>query len=342
VEPILTKQEIAALLAAIKAGRVSTDLTETSQPWPPRQSAPVSGLDLFTVYERIRVSGERRIPNLDIILDSFAAKFSTSLTNAMLRKFSVERAAIATTAFHQSLVDLNNQGAVGIYHISPLKYGCLFHFDTTMAFTLLEIMLGSSQAAGSLTLDRDLTTIEMSLLKTVMTGIGNELAGAMRPILEIQARLTKVENNFRLVNIVEPDTEVLVTRFDLHLAGEFCGQMRFIVPCHVLEPLREKFKALVTITQESTPWTDQIAHEALEVESLAIARSGHVSMTIRKILNLKPGDIVDLQYNPDQPLTILIEDQPLFQAIAGERNGKKAFHVTGRHGNRLGGIHGST
>ena len=342
MEPILTKQEIAALLDAVKAGQVSTDLSDASPPWPPRQTAPVSSLDLFKVYERVRVSGERRIPNLDIILDNFAAKFSTSLTNAMLRKFSVARAEIATASFHRSLADLNNQGAVGIYHIAPLKHGCLFHFDTPMAFCLLEIMLGSSQSCESLALNRDLTTIEISLLKTVMTGICTELAAAMRPVIELQARLAKVENNFRLVNIVEPDIEVLVTRFDIHLGGELCGQMRFIIPCVVLEPLREKFKALVAVTQETTAWTGQIAHEALEVESLAIARSGHISMTIRKILSLKPGDIVDLQYNPDQPLTILIEDQPLFQAIAGERNGKKAFHVTGRHGNRLGGVHGST
>ena len=56
-------------------------------------------------------------------------------------------------------------------------------------------------------------------------------------------------------------------------------------------------------------------------------------MTIRSILNLRPGDIIELDYNPDQPLTILVEDQPKFLAIPGERNGKKAFHVTGRHRN---------
>lgn len=342
VEPILSKQEIAELLAAIKAGRISTDLIESSQPWPTRQAMPASHLDLFTVYERIRTSGELRIPNLDIILDNFCRRFSTSLTNAMLRNFVVERAEIATTVFQQSLADLNNQGAVGIYSTSPLKHGCLFHFDTLMAFTLLEIMLGSAQSNESLALNRNLTTIEISLLKTIMLDICNELANAMRPVADIQVQLNKVENNFRLVNIVEPETEVLVTRFNIRLAGELCGQMRLIVPYPTLEPLRERFKALVTVAQAANTWASQLAHEALAMDSLVIARSGHVNMTIRKILSLQPGDIVDLQYNPDQPLTILIEDQPLFQAIAGERNGKKAFHVTGRHSNRVGGIHGNT
>jgi flagellar motor switch protein FliM len=342
VEPILTREEIADLLAAIKAGKVSTDLVEDGQPRS-RQTLAATEVDLFRTYERTRISGEMRIPNLDIILDSFTRKFSTSLTSTMQRNFTVEREEIATTDFQQSLVDLKSQGAVGIYSVSPLKYGCLFHFDTLMAFTLLEIMLGSSQSSESLALDRNLTTIEIAILKTIMTDICNELHNAMRPVAELVIQLSKVENNFRLVSIVEPETEVLVTRFNIRLAGELCGQMRMIIPYLTLEPLREKFKALATITQAAAnTWSSILAHQALEMENKVIARSGQINMTIRAILALQPGDIVDLHYNPDQPLTVMVEDQPLFLAIAGERNGKKAFHVTGRYTNRLGGIHGGT
>lgn len=341
VEPILSKEEIADLLAAIKSGKVSTELIENGQPRSRRQLHSTE-VDLFRTYERARGSGELRVPNLDIVLDSFARKFTTSLTNTLQRSFAVEREEITTTNFQQSLVDLKSQGAVGIYAISPLKHGCLFHFDTLMAFTLLEIMLGSSQTSESLALDRNLTTIEMAILRTVMSDICNELQNSMRPVVELKAQLTKVENNFRLVSIVEPDVEVLVTHFNIRLSGELCGQMRLIIPYLTLEPLREKFKALVTITQAAAnTWTETFAHEALEMESEVTARSGMITMTIRKILDLQPGDIIDLHYNPDQPLTVMVEDQPLFLAIPGERNGKKAFHVTGRYSNRLGGIHGS-
>ena len=86
VEPILTREEIADLLAAIKAGKISTDLVESSQPRS-RHNLVSAEIDLFRTYERSRISGEMRIPNLDIILDSFTRKFSTSLTNTMQRNF---------------------------------------------------------------------------------------------------------------------------------------------------------------------------------------------------------------------------------------------------------------
>ena len=50
-----------------------------------------------------------------------------------------------------------------------------------LAFTLLEIMLGSSLSSESLALDRNLTTIEINILKNTMTSICNELQKAMPP-----------------------------------------------------------------------------------------------------------------------------------------------------------------
>ncbi len=342
MEPILTKKEIADLLAAIKSGQVSTESVENGS-FRPRYILPSKEIDLFRTYERTRGGGEMRIPNLDIVIDSFARKFSTTLTNTLQRNFTVEREDISSTEFQQSLRDLNAQGAVGIYSINPLKYGCLFHFDTLMAFTLLEIMLGSSRSNELLALDRSLTTIEMAILKTTMTDICLELQKAMRPVVELQPHLTKVENNYRMVSIVEPETEVLVTCFKIRVADEQCGQMRLIIPYLTLEPLREKFKALVTFTQAANNnWSKLIASETLEMEGSVVARSGLIDMTIRDILNLQCGDIVNLHYNPDQPLTILVEDQPLFLAIPGERHGKRAFHVTSRYSNRTGGINGNT
>jgi len=334
VETILKKEEIAELLAAIRAGRISVDQSADDQ-LPGRTNPASEPLDLFKVYERSHISGEMRIPNLDIVLDSFARKFSTSLTNAMMRSFTVEREEIVTTDFQQSLVDLQAQGAVGIYSVPPLKHGCLFHFDTLLAFTLLEIMLGSSQSSEPISLSRNLTTIEIAILKTIMADICTELSSALKPVVEVEALLTKVENNFRLVSIVEPEVEVLVTQFNVSLAGEFCGQVRMIIPYLTLEPLREKFKSLVTIAQAAAnTWTELIAHEALNVDSLVIARSGQIDMSIADILKLQPGDLIDLNYDPDQPLTVLIEDQPLFRAVTGIRNGKKAIHITNRYSQR--------
>ncbi len=334
MEPILSKEEIADLLAAIRSGQVSTDgIDDGDSGAIPK---PVRELDIFQVYVHDEDKGGMRIPNLDIILDTFTRNFGTTLTNQLQRTFTVQREEITTTSFQNSLQDLKNQGAIGIYSTDPLKYGCLFHLDALLAFTLLEIMLGSAIISESHALARNLTTIEINILKNMMQGICRDLQKAFKPVINLRPSLLKVENNFRLVNIVDAETEVLVTRFTFMIAGKQAGSMRLIIPYLTLEPLREKFKEIVTVAQASYTWGKVLARETLEMETTVIARSGLLEMSIRQILSMQEGDIVELGYDPDQPLTIVVEDKPKFLAVPGERNGKKAFHVTGLYSKRNG------
>lgn len=339
MEPILSKEEISDLLSAIKSGAINVD---SIQDRGPGYGIPkiAKEIDLFDLYSHEDTSGEMRIPNLDIVLDVFARNFSTTLTNTLQRTFQLEREDIITSNFQSSLMELNNQGAIGIFNIDPLKYGCLFHFDSLLAFTLLEIMLGSSDANELLALERNLTTIEINVLSNIMDGIGEDLSKAMAPVVEMQPELIKVENNFRLVNIVDADTEVLVSKFHLKAGNEKAGELRLIVPSLTLEPLRENFKEIVTITQAAYTWGNFFAEEALETPCTVTARSGMITMNIRELMQLRVGDIVDLGYDPDRPLDIIIEDKPKFFAVPGERNGKKAIHITGQFSNRLGANYG--
>ncbi len=340
MEPILTKKEIAELLSAIKGGAINVDAIDDRGPG---YGIPhiAKEIDLFSLYNRDETSGEMRIPNLDIILDVFARNFGTSLTNTLQRTFQVEREDIVTSNFQNSLMELNNKGAIGIYSTDPLKYGCLFHFDNLLAFTLLEIMLGSSHANELLALDRHLTPIEINVLKTTMTGICNDLSKAMAPVAAIKPSLIKAENNFRLVNIVDAETEVLVGTFRIKAGNEQAGKLRMIIPYLTLEPIREKFKEIVSVTHASYTWGTTFAKEALEMPFLLTARSGSLSLTIRDIINLKKGDIIDLGYDPDRPLDILVEDKRKFSAVPGEQDGKKAFHITGLPGNTIGEQYGN-
>jgi flagellar motor switch protein FliM len=339
VEPILSKDEITDLLSAIKSGAINVDSIEDRGPG---HGIPkiAQELDLFGLYSHEDPSGEVRIPNLDIILDTFARNFGNTLTNTLQRTFQVERTDITTSTFQGGLMELNNQGAIGIFNTEPLKHGCLFHFDSLLAFTLLEIMLGSSDANELMALERNLTTIEINVLTSIMAKVCGDFSKAMTPVVEITPELIKVENNFRLVNIVDANAEIMIGKFQLKSGTEKAGELRLIIPSLTLEPLRESFKEIVTVTQSSNTWGSLFAQEALETSCLVTARSGSITMNIKELMHLQEGDIIDLGYDPDRPLDILVENRPKFSAVPGERNGKKAFHITGQFSNRLGANYG--
>lgn len=339
MEPILTKKEISELLRAVKEGRVSTDLVEYDQNMA-RYHKHAENIDLFEVFSFVKSKGAR-IPNIDIVLDDFARNVSISTTNLLQRTFTVTHIDITVLPFNECLTSLNNKGAIAIYNLDPIKNGGLIHVDNELAFIMLELMLGSSSQIEPLSLNRSLTTIEKNLFENTMRTYCQDLSRAFKPVLKLNPSLVKVENNFRLVQIVDPNTEVIIVRFKVKILDKV-AQMLLIIPYESLEPLRSQFKDIVNISNPVTVWTDILHREILEMSTTMIAQSGTINMNVRQVLNLKPGDFLQLDYDPDQPLTIVIEDKPKFFAVSGKRHSKKAVHIKSRYSNRQGAMHGYT
>lgn len=323
MEQILSKSEIAELLKAIREGRVSLDVDDKEQ-GAFRDCSPIN------LFQLSRPDSELfRIPNLDIILDLFCRLYSTSLTNLLQRNFTMTRIGLESHEFQKFMADKHSPGAIGILDMAPLKYGALMIFDTALSFSMLEIMLGASTDVGSLHLDRRLTTIELNILKTLLSDACNDLDKSFAQLLEMHCSLIKLENNARLVSIVEPDAEVIVGIFKVKV-GEQSGQIYLVFPFATLEPLRESLKQLLAIsTKSQSTWKEVLEEEVQEVAAKITALSGYVTLSINQILQLQEGDLLALDYDPNAPLKIMVEDKLKFYAIPGTHNGKKAISLTG-------------
>jgi flagellar motor switch protein FliM len=323
VEPILKKEEIARLLAAIREGRVSLDLDDDTAQIPNLECTPV---DLFNLVHPEK--DQFRIPNFDIILDMFCRTYSTSLTNNLQRTFSITRTSLESTEFQNYFMDNNNLGAIGIIEISPLKYGALVILDPKLSFSLIEIMLGASIELDPLHLDRNLTTIELTVLRTLFIDACKDLDKAFSQLIETSSSLIKLENNPRLVSIVEPEAEVIVGTFLVKM-GDLSGEIHLVFPFATLEPLRDLLKELLNITTVTkSTWSDIIEDEIMDLPTVVTAQSGIINLTVAQILALKKGEVLELGYDPNNPLKVLVEDQVKFNAIPGTHNGRKAISLS--------------
>jgi flagellar motor switch protein FliM len=324
VEPILSKQEIADLLCAIKEGQITTEALG------PEQAAKfinAESIDLFHVTNKN--SHQLRIPNFDIILDSFAQNYSVSLTNQLQRTFTLTRTDIESAVFNEFMTTQNNSGAIGVLNLDPLKYGCLFILDQQLSFTLIEIMLGASSELDPLQLDRKLTTIELNILKSVIIKACDDLSKSMRPLINLKSSLIKVESNPRMVSITEPDSEVVIGRFKVQI-GALSGELTMLFPVSTLEPLRERLKDLLSVrTSKFSEWSERIMDEILYMPSTVIAQSGTLTLPLHKVLSFRKGDIIPLDYDPNTPLKVFVEDNLKFFARPGTHAGNKAISLTG-------------
>ncbi len=324
MEPILSKHEIADLLQAIKEGRVSTDIQE-EQVFT-KQYKPLNLFEVNSFNEELQ-----RIPNFDIVLDAFCQNYSISLTNLLQRSFKIERVDIDSSQFLQFLLENKDTGAIGVIQTDPLKHGALLMMDSQLCFAIVEILLGAATDLDSIKLDRKLSSIELSVMKTVMDYACEDLDRAFKPLIDLTTTLLKVENNSRLVSITAPDAEIIIGRFKIDL-GDVSGEVQLVFPLATIVPLRDQLKELLNVNKGTKGlWTDQITDKMYDIHTDVVAQSGTLTLSIDQLLHLQVGDIIDLEYNPNKPLNVLVEKQLKFFAMPGIHEGKKAISLTGIH-----------
>lgn len=324
VEPILSKQEIDDLLSAIKEGRVSAGLKDKGRRID--QQIECSELDLFKVSSKH--SDSIRIPNLDIILDAFCQNFSISLSNQLQRTFSITRSGLESMPFQEYLLSKDNFGSIGVLNLAPLKHGALIQFDPSLSFSTIEIMLGASNDLDLLKLDRTLTKIELNVLKSLMRKACDDIDRAFRPITRLESTLIKVENNPRLVSITNPKSEVIIGTFDVAV-GEMHGVMELVFPLATLDPYREEFRDLLSVSSlKHGGWTDILIEELKDMTTTVIAQSGIIELPVGQVMRLKKGDILPLDYDLNSSLKVLVEEKLKFFAQPGVHKGKKAISLT--------------
>ena len=323
MDSILKKSEITELLNAIREGKVSLDLDDNDQD----SFLSCSPINLFQLTRPDRE--QFRIPNFDIILDLFCRSYATSLTNQLQRTFSITRTALDTHEFQKFMADKHHTGGIGILDMPPLKYGALIIIDPKLSFSMIEIMLGASSDMESPALARNLTTIELSILKTILADVCRDLDKAFSQLLELHTSLIKLENNARLVSIVEPEAEVIVGTL-LVKVGELTGEIHLVFPYATLEPLRDLLRKLLSIaTVTRGTWQDVLEDALQDIPSIVTAQSGTITLSVQQVLNMNVGDILDLSYDPGAPLKVLVDEMVKFFAIPGTHNGKKAISLTG-------------
>jgi len=325
VEPILSKQEIDDLLSAIK--QENRNGAAQARASHAQQQIDCTDLNLFQISSKR--DDQIRIPNFDVILDAFGHNYTVSLSNQLQRTFTIKRTGLESMPFKEYLISKNNPGSIGVLNLAPLKHGALLVYDPELSFALIEIMLGASTELDLLKLDRNLTKIELTVLKATLDNACTDLDTAFSPITKLESSLLKIENNPRLVSITDPDAEVIVGTF-MAACGDMSGSMEMVFPLATLDPFRDEFRDLLSVsTLKHGGWTDIIIEELKEMSATIIAQSGLIEMTVGQLLGLKKGAIITLDYDLNSPLKVLVEEKLKFFAVPGLHKGKKAISLTG-------------
>ncbi|RME34578.1 MAG: flagellar motor switch protein FliM, partial [Gammaproteobacteria bacterium] len=134
------------------------------------------------------------------------------------------------------------------------------------------------------------------------------------------------EVNPQFANIVSPSEVVVVSSFQLELEGG-SGEMQITMPYSMVEPIRELLDAGIQsdTSERDERWARSLQGDIRSAELVLEAELTRIRMTMRELMQLKPGDVIPFEMPAEVCATS--EGIPIFTARFGASRGNLALQV---------------
>lgn len=316
---VLSQSEIDNLLAALSSGELDTD--------------ELNGADEKQVkdydFKRPTKFSKEHLRTLEIIYEHYGRLLSTSMQVHLRKNVQVSVTSSETVIFSEFSNSLSNPVILGIVNFQPLGGTILIELASQLGFSMIDRMLGG--AGDSLEKSREFTEIEMTIIEKMMVVCMQLMREPWRNVVEINPVLERIETNSQFAQIIAPNDMIAIITLNMKI-GEVEGFMNVCLPFFTLESVMDKLntKFWYANMQELDDENFEEYIEALvkRVDVPVKAVLGKTSISVTDFVNLQRGDIIRLDTEVDQDLTVYVGNIKKFTALPGTSRDKNAVRVT--------------
>lgn len=320
---ILSQEEVDALLKGVVGGEIET---ETDAP-DLLEPGDYHKFD-FTAQDKV-IRG--RMPTLDAINDRFARFFRTTLSSMLRRMIDVTPVSLDTLKFGNFMRSLPVPSSIHIIHMEPLRGNALIVLETKLVFALIDSFFGGRGAGAMKVEGREFTPIEQRMLYKVVSAAIIELQNSWQPVFELNLAYVRGEMNPQFAGIIPGEDVLIVVQFDIEME-EMSGNIMVCIPYMLIEPIRDRLYAGFHTEEKmsvDTTWVNRLKHELLGVNVDLSVELGKTSITSRDLSSLKAGDVLVLEKDISDVMTVMVQDLPKFIARPGKIKDNLAIDIVG-------------
>lgn len=256
------------------------------------------------------------------------------LTSALARQLrcdvDVELAATELATFDEYLRSMPLVTVVGTFRLAPLEGRCAVELNPQLATVMVERMLGGP---GTLPQLRRLTTLEVAALGEVVEVLGDGLAAAFAPVVELQVRHDDLVFDPQFLDLADGTETVVLLAYRVALQAEEGTSEGIVTLCYpttqlapVLRHLQDAAAGEGEPEPLRRPAGPLVAHLP-EVDVPVRVRLRPTRVLARDIADLVPGDVLRLDHAVGDPVVAASGDRELFTGHLGQRRRRLAVQV---------------
>ncbi len=321
---VLSQSEVDALLSAVSDNRVGGENSAGSG----AAGEGASGVVHYDLANQDRII-RGRMPTLDIIHDRFIRLFRVTLSNALRKMANLSVNSTGPLKFSEFMNSLPLPSCLNILRLDPLRGAAVLVIESKLLYALVDSFFGGNDVPYTKIEGKDFTQIEIKIARRVVLSAIDDLEKAWEPVYPLKIGYSRTEINPQFVAVVPPSDVVVATTLDVELE-KVSGTIKIVIPYATLEPIKSKLSVGFQSEQLEVDfiWINRIKEKIMQTNGNMLVKLGDVDIAVRDLLELQPGDIIQLNTDATMPLDILFEGIPKFRGIPGILKGSRAMKIT--------------
>lgn len=325
---VLSQTEVESLLAALDPDAGGGD---SGGGFKSPSSDMHSQISLYDFKRPERVSKEqmRAIQGLH---EGFSREFGASLSGMLRTIVECKLISVDQLTYSEFVFSLENPTCFNLLESTYLQGNMILDLNPSIIFPVIDRMLGGGKHARSNFPNRALTEIELKLVSRITSLAITALENAWINLCYLDLKVSQIESNPQLVQIVPPNEVIVLVSFELTM-GEMRGIMNFCIPFNTIEPLSSKlssdswssYKSRVISNEEQIDMETNISQTKVEM----VAELTTVKLKASELMGLSVGDVIMTEREVNDGLTLFVEGRPMFNCSPGALKGHKAAQIGG-------------
>jgi flagellar motor switch protein FliM len=316
----LSQSEIDALLAAVAADPKDADIEGTSR------SRRIQNMD----FRRPSKFNKDQLHTLEMLHDTFSRLGGTYLSGALRCVADITVLGAEQVTYGEFISSLPVPALTGILELGNLETNAICAFDLPLVFCMIDRLLGGVGSSAHRL--RELTDIELSLSRTLVTRLLAELSTSWSELVGVEFSLRQTEMNPQFAQIVPPTELSVLLSFQIRV-HETTGVMALCLPYRSIESVAHNLTTQSYFSgQRVADPSFTLADGVEEVDIELRAEVGSIDLRISDVLNLRPGDIVRLNVPVEDGVKLVAGGHEVYRAFPGAYQRHLAVQVQERTG----------
>ncbi len=184
---------------------------------------------------------ENDLPILDILNERFIRSFRVTLSNH-LRMIANIKCQQDKMVFGDWLKTQVCDNCMFVVKCSRLNASILIKLDRDLAYAVVDILTGGDGKVGQEFKRKEMTQIELAILKDLGLKMIQDLNEAWVPVHQLGAQHHRTECNAQFLGLVPPESKMIRVSHQIEF-GDIKGHLEILYPYSTLFPVRDKLFA---------------------------------------------------------------------------------------------------